>query len=192
MCCGGYDCCCGTAITLLAAQRTGPLQHEQNNSDHSHALQPAVTRKTTSTNDNVDSLDTPSISQRVSTQQSHQALLSDLKKFPSAQQLAALARLHVAFAVAKKDLSLQTLDTAIKDLDTTLFNGRLNDKIVVNWAEMPVTSDRILRGMCFPQGIDRNGITKVCIPLNKAMFRLESKEEIWVPLSMRCCTRIFA
>lgn len=124
-------------------------------------------------------MDKLSRSQRVSTQQAHQDLHSNLNSFPNAQQIAALSRLRVAFSIESEHLTPGSFDAVITDLDTVLFSGYLSDKIVVKWTEMPVTSRCILRGMCLPKSVDRTGISKVCIPLNKAMLRLEPKEETW-------------
>lgn len=176
------DCCHGFVLGCLipcAACRTGPLHHTcATDDDQAHVLQPA-TPKTKPDEHYACAVDKQSPSHRKSAQQAHQYLLSHLDSFPDARQIAALSRLRVAFSVAKEHLNPDSFNSVIADLDTVLFNGCLSDKMIINWAEMPATSRCILRGICLPQGVDHSGITKVCIPLNKAMLRLEPKEEIW-------------
>ena len=61
------------------------------------------------------------------------------------------------------------------DLDTVLFANLLSPCTLVEWARMT----RQVRGITLPYDFSRSGISMVHIRLNKTMFRLEAKEEIW-------------
>lgn len=173
------DCCHGFVLGCLipcAACRAGPLRHTcVTDNSQAHTSPP----KTGPDVHAAETVDKQSPTQRVSSQQAHQDLQSNLDRFPNAQQIAALSRLRVAFSIEREQSAPESFDSAIADLDTVLFSGYLGDKIVVKWTEMPVTSRCILRGMCLPKSVDCTGTSEVCIPLNKAMLRLEPKEETW-------------
>jgi hypothetical protein len=85
----------------------------------------------------------------------------------------------MAFLPTRDHLSPETFAPVIADLDTVLFKNRLQDNIIIEWAEMTVTRRSMLRGISLPYDISRSGISKVRIRLNEAMFRLDPKEEIW-------------
>lgn len=113
----------------------------------------------------------------VSAQQAHTDLVADLSQPMNGKQTAALFRLRMAFSTTKEHLSPEFFAPVIKDLDTVLFSGCLDGRILVDWADMPATSRRILQGISLPQGIST--ISKVRIRFNTAMLGTEPKEDIW-------------
>lgn len=88
-------------------------------------------------------------------------------------------RLRASFSHAKEYFDPEFFEPIVTDLDTVLFNGYLGNKIIVEWANMTATRHRMLRGICLPYDFNRSGISMVRIRLNKAMFQLDPKEEIW-------------
>jgi hypothetical protein len=114
---------------------------------------------------------------RVSAQQARTDLIADLGQPTNGRQTAALFRLRMAFSTTQEHLTPKFFAPVIKDLDTVLFNGCLNDRILVDWVNMPATSRRILQGISLPQGISK--ISKVRIRLNTVMLGTEPKEDIW-------------
>jgi hypothetical protein len=112
---------------------------------------------------------------RVAVHQTHQNLISALSLSPTSAQRAALTRLQTLFALPKSRLALETFSPIITDLDTVLFSNLLSPYLIVEWALMT----RQIRGITLPYDFSRSGILMVHIRLNKTMFRLEAKEEIW-------------
>lgn len=116
---------------------------------------------------------------RVSPAQAHEDLTSHLQQPLTAAQSSAMSRLQSAFTPPLDQLTPSLLTQAIPDLDTVLFNSTLTPHIKIEWANLTVKPTRILRGITLIHDIDWRGITKVRIRLNKAMLRVDSKEEIW-------------
>lgn len=116
---------------------------------------------------------------RFPVQQVRQNLISQLAQPPRPKQEAAHLRLRAAFLAPAEHLSPSFLDAVIADLDTLLFNDALGDRVYIDWADMTVTRRRMLRGISLPYDICRSGISKVRVRLNKRMFGIDSKEEIW-------------
>ena len=112
---------------------------------------------------------------RVPVPQSHLNLLAALSLPPSTTQTAALTRLRTLFALPKSHTTFSTFSQIITDLDTVLFSNFVSPYTIVEWARMT----RRVRGITLPYDLSRSGISMVHIRLNKTMFRLEAKEEIW-------------
>jgi hypothetical protein len=107
--------------------------------------------------------------------ETHLNLINALSLPPTAAQIAALTRLHTLFALPKTQLTFSTFSPIITDLDTVLFSDLLSPHTIVEWARMT----RRIRGITLPYDFSRSGISMVHIRLNKTMFRLDAKEEIW-------------
>lgn len=116
---------------------------------------------------------------RFPVQQVHQNLIDHLAQPPRPKQEAAHLRLRAAFLAPAEHLSPSFFDAVIADLDTLLFNDALGDRVYTDWANMTVTRRRMLRGISLPYDICRSGISKVRVRLNKRMFGIDSKDEIW-------------
>jgi hypothetical protein len=127
---------------------------------------------------NAEAIEGPS-RRRVSGQQAHRNLVTSLEQPANGKQTAALCKLRMAFATVKDDLSPEFFPSVITDLDTVLFGGYLNDRTVIEWTDLSVTSRPMLQGVSKPCSISRSGISKVRIRLNKALFVSGTKEEIW-------------
>lgn len=125
---------------------------------------------------NATAIEAP-LQKRVSARQAHSQLLANLSHPLNGKQTAALFRLRMAFSTREEHLSSEFFALVIKDLDTVLFSGSLDGRILVDWVDMPATSRRILQGISLPQGFSK--ISKVRIRLNTAMLGTELKEDIW-------------
>ena len=112
---------------------------------------------------------------RVSNHQTHLNLINALQLPPTNAQIAALARLQTLFALPKHRTTFSTFSSIITDLDTVLFSNLLSPHTIFEWVLM----SRQIRGITLPYDFSRSGISMVHIRLNKTMFRLEAKEEIW-------------
>jgi hypothetical protein len=104
---------------------------------------------------------------RVSNHQTHLNLIN--------AQIAALAHLQTLFALPKHRTTFSTFSSIMTDLDTVLFSNLLSPHTIYEWVLM----SRQIRGITLPYDFSRSGISMVHIRLNKTMFRLEAKEEIW-------------
>jgi hypothetical protein len=93
------------------------------------------------------------------------------------KQTAALFRLRMAFSTTEDHLNPEFFAPVIKDLDTFIFDGCLDGRILVDWVNLPATSRRILQGVSFPHGIRR--ISKVKIRLSAVILNTGIKEDIW-------------
>jgi hypothetical protein len=102
-----------------------------------------------------------------------------LPRFPVPQShqnlINALSRLRTFFALPKTQLTFLAFSPIITDLDTVLFSNLLSPHTIVEWARMT----RRIREITLPYDISRSGISMVHIRLNKTMFKLDAKEEIW-------------
>jgi len=166
---GTLMCCCLPCIS----KRGG---HHATIQDHEEAPQPVKLQPKSRANATV--IDKPLL-RRVSAKQAHRNLIANLSQPANGKQTAALFRLRMAFATMKDDLRPEFFAPVVRDLDMVLFDGRLSNRILIDWTEMPSTSPRMVRGVSSPHRISRSGIAKVRIRLNKAAFASDSKEEVW-------------
>lgn len=177
MCGACGDCIYGTFMYCLLPCISKRLGHPPAPEDQEEAPRPVGLRPTSNVR-NAAAVKEPS-RRRVSIQKAHEDLIVSLAQPLNEVQTAALSRLHTAFLTSKEDLSPEFFAPVIADLDTVLFNGSLGDRVVIDWADMPATSDRTLRGATLPRDIGRSGISKVVVRFNKAILLSDMKEEIW-------------
>jgi hypothetical protein len=167
---GTLMCCCLPYIS----KRDG---HHATFQDHEEAPRP-VKLQSKSRAHNATAINKPSL-RRVSAKQAHRNLIASLSQPANGKQTATLFRLRTAFPMTEEHLRPEFFAPVFADLDTVLFGGCLRNRMLVDWANMPSISPRMVRGVSSPHRISISGIAKVRIRLNKAVFESDTKEDIW-------------